>query len=305
MFITHDIEVAREDGSYRISDNPFTNNDLVVASYNVEGAEIERQFDTVDRISGRFLNTSRETYKTVKMTLRYSVDKPAYASHLKSSLQSLLNGSIYLREMATSDNTIPFLNIGDRDYDFNLDYVDGRQLKVVLTSPISFDTTQTTGLIELEFETVGLPWFESIAYSTELEKDPNLDFWDIDTELSFNEDDLYRKCTFEGVQDEWVYYRGEVPINQFTQSFTTEITLGEDASKFTFYISDSDLMEIKDLKLKKGDKIKFDGIRTYRNNIPIDEKAYGPQPMLKPGANNFHFSQTVEKVVFKYKLYFR
>lgn len=304
MFITHDVEVVKSN-KYRISDNPFTHNDLVVVSYNVEGAEYERNYETIDRVNGRFLTASREDHKVVKMTLRYNVEKPAYAAHLKSSLQNLFSGSFYLRELATNDNTIPFLGFNDSDHKFDLDYVDGRQIKVVLTSPVSFDTTQTSGTIDLEFETAGLPYFESIAYSTELEKDPNLEYWDIGTELGFDKEDVYRKCTFTNIMDGWLYYAGDVAINQFTQNFVTTITLGADTSLFRFYISDSDLMEIKGLKLKKGDKIVFDGMRTKRNGMYIDEYAYGPQPMIVPGRNNFHFNQSVSKVEYKYKLYFR
>lgn len=304
MLITHDVEIVKN-SKYRISDNSFTGKDLVVASFNVEGAEYERTFETVDRVNGRFLTANREEYKTVKMTLQYNVEKPAYAAYLKSKIQALFSGSFYMRELATNDNTVPYIGIGQRDHSFELDYVDGRQIKVVLTSPVSFDTTQTSGVIDLEFETIGSPYFESIAYSTELEKDPNLNYWDVGTELSFDKEDIYRKCTFENLMDGWLYYAGDVTINQFTQDFTTTITLGENTSLFRFYISDSDLMEIKGLKLKKGDKIVFDGMRTCRNGIAIDEYAFGPQPMLRPGSNNFHFNQTVSKVVYKYKLYFR
>lgn len=304
MFITHDVEIVKNN-KYRISDNSFTGTDLVVASFDVEGAEYERTFESVDRVNGRFLTATREDHKTVKMTLQYNVEKPAYAAFLKSKIQALFSGSFYMRELATNDNTIPYISLGQANHSFELDYVDGRQIKVVLTSPISFDTTQTAGTIDLEFETIGSPYFESIAYSTELEKDPNLYYWDIGTEIGFNKEDNYRKCTFENVMDGWMYYAGDVTINQFTQDFTTTITLGEDTSLFRFYISDSDLMEIKGLKLKKGDKLVFDGMRTYRNGIAIDDAAFGPQPMIRPGSNNFHFNQTVSKVVYKYKLYFR
>lgn len=304
MFITHDVEIVKNN-KYRISDNSVTGTDLVVASFDVEGAEYERTFDSVDRVNGRFLTATREDHKTVKMTLQYNVEKPAYAAYLKSKIQALFSGSFYMRELATNDNTIPYISLGQANHSFELDYVDGRQIKVVLTSPISFDTTQTAGTIDLEFETIGSPYFESISYSTELEKDPNLYYWDIGTKIGFDKEDIYRKCTFENVMDGWMYYAGDVTINQFTQDFTTTITLGEDTSLFRFYISDSDLIEIKGIKLKKGDKIVFDGMRTYKNGMSIDEYAFGPQPMIRPGSNNFHFNQTVSKVVYKYKLYFR
>ena len=44
-----------------------------------------------------------------------------------------------------------------------MDYTDGRQIYVGLSDAISFDSTQTSGDIELTFETLELPYFESIA----------------------------------------------------------------------------------------------------------------------------------------------
>lgn len=305
MFITHDIEIVRSINKYRVSDNPYTGTSLVVTSYNVKGAGYDRSFQTVDRINGRFKTAVREDKKVVELGLRYRVEKPAYAAHLKSEVQRLFQGEFYLRELATNSNKIPFLNFDDPNHEFDLDYVDGRQIYVGLVSDVSFDTTKTSGEFTLEFETINLPYFESIGYSTDLENDPNLNLWGADEDVSFNKQDLYRKCTFTNVGDGWLYSLSQVPINQFTQDMRVEITLSEDTSEFRFYIADSDLMEIIGLKLKKGDKIVFDGLHTYRNGLSIDDYAFGPQPTINPGGNNFHFNQYVAKVIFKYKLYFR
>lgn len=47
----------------------------------------------------------------VELRLRYEVPKIAYASHLKSDIQTLFYGRFYLRELATPDNTIKFENM--------------------------------------------------------------------------------------------------------------------------------------------------------------------------------------------------
>lgn len=61
-----------------------------------------------------------------------------------------------------------------------MEYVDGRQIFVGLVNEVSFDTTKTSGEFTLDFETIELPYFESIGYSTDLEKESgNLNKWGI------------------------------------------------------------------------------------------------------------------------------
>ncbi len=310
MPITYDIEVVKNNKKYRVSDNPFTLNDVIVTSFDVQGAGYNREFNTVERLNGRFLNATTEEKKVINMKLRYSVSRPSYVSHLKSEIQNLFSGQFYLRELSSSDNTIEFLGFNDLDKTFELDYTDGRQIFVGLTNAISFDSTQTSGEIELEFETIDLPYFESIAYNTELSTNPNMELWGLEDDVAWNEDDDYRKNKFYNVQDGYYYYLGDVTIDQFNQNYYIEIVLGKDTEDFTFYIGNHDLMRITGLKLKAGDKIKYNGLQTFRNGISIDSSSVGThttgaQPVLEPGANNFHFNQEVQSIYFKHKLYFR
>ncbi|WP_194750308.1 phage tail family protein [Staphylococcus chromogenes] len=310
--IAHDIEVVKNNNKYRISNNPFTNDVLRVVSYNVEGAGYERKFDNVERINGRFHNSTVEEKKVVKLTLRYDVDRIAFASHLKAAIQNLFSGHFYLRELATPDNNIKFESIfSEEKQEFELEYVDGRQIYVGLVNEVSFDTGRTGGEFTLDFETVDLPYFESIGYSTDLEGDSNMEKWAIPDRLPFNRNDYRRQYTFENVAYEDVYYNGSVPINQFNQDSIVEITLGKNVSKsddkgFTFYMSESNMIQIKGLELKAGDVIKLDGLHTYRNNLRIDNyNRTLEQPVLVPGWNHFKMNQTVQKIVFKHKIYTR
>lgn len=310
MPITYDIEVVKNNNKYRVSDNPFTLNDVIVTSFDVQGAGYNREFNTVERLNGRFLNATTEEKKVINMKLRYSVSRPSYVSHLKSEIQNLFSGQFYLRELSSSDNTIEFLGFNDPDKTFELDYTDGRQIFVGLTNAISFDSTQTSGEIELEFETIDLPYFESIAYNTELSSNPNMEFWGLEDDVAWNENDDYRKNKFYNIQDGYYYYLGDVTIDQFNQNYYVEIVLGKDTKDFTFYIGNHDLMRITGLNLKAGDKIKYNGLQTFKNGISIDSTSAGThtsgaQPVLEPGANNFHFNQEVQSIYFKHKLYFR
>lgn len=309
--IAHDVEIVKNGKKYKITDNPFTHNVLEVVSFNIEGAGYEREFEKVERLNGRFYNSTNEEYKKATMKLRYKVPKIAYASHLKAGLQNLLSGQYYLRELATPDTDIIFESPFEDEttQKFQLEYVDGRQIFVGLVNSISFDTTQIAGEIEVEFETVDLPYFESIGYSTDLEGDANMEKWAVPDELPFNPSSTQRRYTFNNVLYDYVYYNGTVPINQFNQDSIVEITLGESVKKtdsFTFYTEFGDISKITGIELKAGDVIRFDGLHTYRNNLRIDKyNVTLQQPVLNPGSNYFRANVNMQKIVFKHKLYFR
>ncbi|MGS0654935.1 phage tail protein [Staphylococcus arlettae] len=308
MFIAHDIEISKNGEKYRLSDNPYTGTKLEVLEYDAQGAEKELDFNEIERINGRFLNSSVENFKKVNMVVRYDVSKIAYVAHLKNSIQNLFSGQFYLRELATNDTEIPFQTMFDPTHKFELNYVDGKQLLVTLVSSVSFDTTKTAGVITLEFETVELPYYESIGYSTDLEKQNNLGLWGINSEMSFLSNSDKRKFTFYNTDNDFVYYAGDVPIDQYNQKLIVEITIGENTKHFTFDTGyKSEMMTVKNIDLKEGDVIKYDGLQTYKNGIPINGLKYGTgnQPSLSPGYNQFHFNQVVKKVSFKFKMYYR
>ncbi|ASN72758.1 phage tail domain-containing protein [Staphylococcus warneri] len=310
--ILHDIEIIKDKESNFISDNRYTHQALRVISYDVQGAGYERKFDNIDRVNGRFHNSTTEEKKKVTIKLFYSVEKIAYASHLKARLQALLRGELYLRELAVPEAKIKFESpFAPQKQEFELEYVDGRQIKVGLVNDISFDTTQTSGEFTLEFETLELPYFESIAYNTILEKeDGNLEKWGIPDDNPFDVPDQERRSTFYDCKTGVVYYGGTVEIKQFNQDSVVELTLGENISKddkagITFYLQYSDRMKIAGLEMRAGDVIKFDGLHTYRNNIRIDEyNTTKQQPVLYPGWNSFNSTKTLQKVVFKHKRYY-
>ena len=227
----------------------------------------------------------------------------AQVTHLKSNLQALLRGHYYLRELSTPDTSIKYEDIfNTQPQEFELDYVDGRQIFVGLVNAISIDTTQTAGEFELEFETIELPYFESIAYSTDLESESrSVEKWAVSDNLPFNVNDNKRKYTFHDTKICNVYYAGTVEINQINQDSTVEVTLAENVSKMIkrhyFYMVESgDVINIKGLELKAGDTIKFDGIHTFRNGLNID--AYNVSrrnPTLIPGWNTFRSTKLMQK----------
>lgn len=311
--IAHDIEIIKDKNKYMISNNRFTGTALKVISYDVRGAGYSREFDKTERLQGRFFNFEYEEKKVVNLRLRYQVDKMAEATHLKSNLQALLRGHFYLRELSAPDLTIRFEDMfKPQKQEFELEYTDGRQIYVGLVTEVSIDTTQIAGEIELEFETIELPYFESIGYSTDFESESlSMEKWAVSDNVDFDVDSNKRQYTFNNVKIVDVYYAGTVEINQFNQDSVVYITLGENVSKddksgATFYMTNSgDVINIKGLELRSGDVIKFDGLHTYRNGLNIDDYNIGKrQPTLLPGWNTFHSTKTMQQIKFKHKCYY-
>lgn len=63
MFIAHDVEINKNGELYKVSDNPITGQKLEVVEFDVQGSEKELDFNEIERINGRFLNSSVERYK--------------------------------------------------------------------------------------------------------------------------------------------------------------------------------------------------------------------------------------------------
>ncbi|MES5812448.1 phage tail protein [Mammaliicoccus sciuri] len=223
---------------------------------------------------------------------------------MKNNIAKLFSGQCYYRELKAINPEIKFQTFGQKAQSFDLDYVSGKQIKLALVNEFDFDTSQLSGEIELELETINLPYYESIGRSLDLEVDNKLGIWSSDMEVNWNVNDKRRKYTFTNVFKDAVYYHGDVDISQFNFDYNVTITIGETTKEFIWYLEDSELMIIEDLELKPGDIIKYDGIQTFKNGIPINETRM-TNPTFKEGWNTFKFNQDVRKVVFDMKFYYK
>lgn len=302
--LVHDLEVIKNGKTYRVSNNEFTDKDIKVISFNVAGIDHNYSFEEVDRLHGRFLNAYTNKKRSAKLVLWYSVEKLSNAVHLKNNIAKLFSGQCYYRELKAINPEIMFQSFGQKAQSFDLDYVSGKQIKLALVNEFDFDTSQLSGEIELEFETINLPYYESIGRSLDLEVDNKLGIWSSDMEVNWNINDKRRKYTFENVYTGSVYYHGDVDISQFNFDYNVTITIGETTEKFIWYIEESELMIIEGLELKPGDIIKYDGIQTFKNGVPINETRM-TNPTFKEGWNTFKFNQDVRKVVFDMKFYYK
>lgn len=302
--IVRDVEVV-SDKTYRVSDNPFTNKRVTVKSLNISDIDREYSYEEIERLSGRLHTGVKESARKAVLTLEYNVDKLAQAIHLRNQLATLFSGKFFLRELVPALVEIPFQGFNEPDFEFNLNYASGLQLEFRLVNIGDYDTNRTSGEIELQFETSETPYYQSIGRSLNLEKLDTNYLWSTDMGIEMPVSSAKRKYTFENVNSGNVYYYGTKPIDQFTFDRVVTITLGQDTKKFSWNLEHSEVMTIEGLNLKAGDTIKFDGLQTYRNGVSIDDYTRLSQPYFDFGWNYFTINQTVQKIVFDMKFYYR
>lgn len=316
-----DIEIKKKDGQrHTLNDFGFK-----VTNVTVESIEKETDYEKKENTSGRILLSSQYRKRTITVDCYVVSTKLNDNSRLRDEFYSLTNSNepIHIRELR---RTVPlnyrFIQPTEDDYQeideynvlvFNHEpfndnhYVNGRQYQVMCSDVIVPEENGRKINFSIKFETVELPFAESIGTSLELEKRPDRELWSNDMLIPFDEEDARRKYSFTNVYNNSVYYHGNVPNDQFNLFKKVTVVLGKNVKAteiFKFTLGNSDVMTIEGANLKKGDKIVYDGVQTFRNGIPINDLASNAQPKFYPGWNNFEFNQQVKSVTFDLKFYY-
>lgn len=316
-----DIEIKKKDGQrHTLNDFGFK-----VTNVTVESIEKETDYEKKENTSGRILLSSQYRKRTITVDCYVVSTKLNDNSRLRDEFYSLTNSNepIHIRELR---RTVPlnyrFVQPTEDDYQeideynvlvFNHEpfndnhYVNGRQYQVMCSDVVVPEENGRKINFSIKFETVELPFAESIGTSLELEKRPDRELWSNDMLIPFDEEDARRKYSFTNVYNNSVYYHGNVPNDQFNLFKKVTIVLGKNVKAteiFKFTLGNSDVMTIEGANLKKGDKIVYDGVQTFRNGIPINDLASNAQPKFYPGWNNFEFNQQVKSVTFDLKFYY-
>lgn len=316
-----DIEIKKKNGQrHTLNDFGFK-----VTNVTVESIEKETDYEKKENTSGRILLSSQYRKRTITVDCYVVSTKLNDNSRLRDEFYSLTNSNepIHIRELR---RTVPlnyrFVQPTEDDYQeideynvlvFNHEpfndnhYVNGRQYQVMCSDVVVPEENGRKINFSIKFETVELPFAESIGTSLELEKRPDRELWSNDMLIPFDEEDARRKYTFTNVYNNSVYYHGNVPNDQFNLFKKVTVVLGKNVKAteiFKFTLGNSDVMTIEGANLKKGDKIVYDGVQTFRNGIPINDLASNAQPKFYPGWNNFEFNQQVKSVTFDLKFYY-
>lgn len=314
-----DIEITKKDGNVFL----LSEYGIIVKDIVIESIEIDDEYQDKDNAHGRLLLSSQYRKRKITVPAFFVVTKLNDVAEYRDILYDLVSDteSMYLREKRRKNvQNYEFIQPTENDYQ-PLDYynqpiypnnasnyevyVSGKRYQVKCTGVISPQQQGNKVTFDIEFETEELPFAESIGTSLDLENNTNKELWSYDMGIPFDINDPRRHYIFENTNGNSVYYFGTVPNNQFNLYKKITIKLGENAKSFRWNLTHSEIMKIEGINLKRGDKIVYDGVQTYRNGTPINNEANLSQPEFKQGWNNFEFDQVVKSIEFDLKYYYK
>lgn len=314
-----DLEIKKQNGQkYTLGDFGFVVDDVII-----ESMEIEDNYETKENTSGRILLSSQYRKRKINVKCHVNSTKLNDNARLRDEFYNLTNSTeeVWIRELRRS---VPlnyrFIEPLEDDYqeiseynnlvldheEFNDNYyVNGKRYKVKNADVIVPEENGKKISFELVFETTEIPFAESIGTSLDLEKRPDKELWSNDMLIPFDEQDGSRIYSFTNIWNNTIYYHGTADNDQFNMYKKVTIILGEDTENFTFTMTHSDVMTIRNIKMKKGDKIEYDGVQTFKNGTPLSYEVSGSQPKFRHGWNEFEFNQQVKSVKFDMKFYYK
>ena len=310
-----DIEIVKNDGTSYFLESY----DIIVKDVIVESMETKDTYQDYESLHGRYLLNSVYLKRKIHVPVFFESDNNVDYALQRSLLYELVqdNKPFYLREMrryekvsydfrnTTSDDYQPIDERGkpmnETEDQYN-NFVTAKKYLVKLTNVLSPEQKNFKGSVTLEFETVGLPFAESIGTSLELHKQTISDSWSADMDIDL-EDTSKQKYIFENVSSGNVYYHGTVPNNQHNMYKVVRIIIGQNTNNFSWTLGTGNVMTLKGLNLKSGDVIVYDGLKIMKNSQSVVKYSNIEMPALNPGFNKFQFNQKIKKVEFDVKFY--
>lgn len=287
-----DLKITKDDGqTYTLGQEGITVHDVVV-----KGIELDTMTEQIAGLHGDF--NIGATYKSREIVVPFSFKgndlseyplfrdllfqlatdiKPFYIQEMRRPRQSqyLFKDTTY-KESAISLDQYGRETVFD-DYQGDNEISTGVRYKVRLTGAVEIEQKKHTseGRGELTFETVGLPFGESVGTSLDLQanglnySDDNLFTYGMGAAHS----DVNYTYTFSTATATSfdVYNIGDVPIDQFNQHAVLKITLGQDLTTPINFGFNNTSMRIdgSDTTLKAGDVITITNGGYFRNDLNI------------------------------------
>lgn len=287
-----------EGESYLLSDY-----DIHVQDFDVGSIPVEGHYEQLDG-SHKQINYGA-VYGQREITVPFYIKAYDMADYplLRDKLFELTVTSdpVYLRELRrVNEVTTVQTDEGDK-------YVGGKQYKVRVTGNYELDQERIYGFGEITFETVELPFAESIGTTQDIENNGlrySDELWSYGMGLQYGEET--HKYTHEGSSFS-IYNAGNVPIHPFEQELKITISNAQGSTKGLVLENKTNgtKFEVEE-EVSSESKIVLDGANITRNKSQYLRKTNKQFIELEVGWNDFEIIKaTSAKVEFDFKFNYK
>ncbi|MCH8665665.1 hypothetical protein HMPREF2693_00140 [Staphylococcus sp. HMSC068D08] len=298
---------------------------IIVHDFNVSGLELETEYEQIDGLHGRFDMGGVYRKRTVSVPISFIAgelsDFPLHRDKLFNIVTDL--DGFYIREMrrpkrlqyefrdTTSDSGGLILDENNKETSFDTpqtanEMSSGKRYKVRLANVISLSQSNHKGEAELEFETIELPFAESVNTTLSLHNNKNYQNskdWSHGMGLISNSEAY--NYVFDAVNTLSFYYPGNIPNDQSNMDKIIKFEFKKDSKGFSFTINDI-LVIIEDVDFKAGETLIFDGQNILNNNLSILQSSNYTQPEIKTGWNKIEIkNNAVVKTTVDARCYYK
>lgn len=307
-----DMEVIPQSGEpIRLSELGLQVDDFIASAIS---KEIKKK--TMDGIDGELFQGAQYRTRSIKVPSHINATDLLDVPLKRDRLFAILNGTepFYIRELRRPKRQqYAFTEIGDEpteDPQTSDVHVGGKRYLVLLSNePEPVQTDRDEGLyieLDLEFETVELPYAESIGTSKDIHDDGGIslrpELWSVGMGLS--SDSEKQKYFFSTSGSHTVFNPGDVPINTFRHDFRITITVQEATSVLTLFDSfgrefriEKDLLVGDEIVIYKG-MVEINGLN---GNKFVERKGF---PYLRKGDNIMRIEGGSVDILYDFRFYY-
>ncbi|WP_414052881.1 hypothetical protein [Macrococcus animalis] len=299
-----DAEIIKGSNTYKISNNTLTGTSLEVLSFVVGKVKKRNYFSSIDGRLGRVNYGIEDEYRTIKLRLRASAYDEHDIAHLRDEIFNLFDGEFYIREMRNNVTKVKYESIGSNTNDMNLgdsEYVNGKRYLVALVSDFDIADMQYSEF-DLEFETIALPFAETVYTSMHLHRtkynEEEAIYGLVDGLNTDYQDYVFNKDRFT------LWNAGNVKVQPETMDIT--ITVNGLSSNGNFTIKNLSTGETFVLKRSATGKLVLKGLHVTLNNLNVLRDTNLTFLSLKTGFNIFEISNgTFTSIEFDFRFYYK
>lgn len=289
-----------------MSDNDITGTSLEVLSFMASGIKKRSGSDYSDGRPGRINYHSEDEYRTITLLVQSTAYDMQDVAHLRDAVNELFDGELMLREMRIKSVKVEYESPGQRTGELQLEtpeYVNGKQIKVAMVNSPEIDDTTLVSTFTVEFETIELPYFETIYSTLELH-DTGFDATAEKYGLVDNIDDEKVKYRFTE-SNFTVYNAGNVTVEPESMALVIQIS----NASIPGTLSLRNLTTGEEFRLTKSlsDRhISLRGMNVLDGTVNAFRDSNRRLISLAPGENQFEITgATFSEVWFSFKYYYK